>query len=176
MLLVKTTTIELLLCKKIYLIYFMDQQEEDEDYLSTSSVATLFSCIFTTSTHFNSIGANTTLCVELAQAAVRLIGWKDSAEEASVLELRNFLCSLCSFRSLQKRIQVFALSSIIAFIYDFLRAVCFPSGANHTVIREQLMFCYCSCLTAASFYSVTRCGFELCPGCTKRCSKKSQLY
>lgn len=88
-------------------------QDEDNAHLSTTSVATLFSCIFTNSAHFTSIGANTTVCVELAEAAVRLIAWKDSAEEVSVLELRNFLCSLCSFRSLQKRIQV-------SFFDDFL--------------------------------------------------------
>jgi hypothetical protein len=50
--------------------------------------------------------ADKALCQELAQAAVRFVAWNDSEDCVSVAELRSLVCSLCSFRVLQKRLQV----------------------------------------------------------------------
>jgi hypothetical protein len=80
---------------------------EEENCLHASSVGTFFETIFSTSAQFSiHAAANKTLCAELAQAVVRYSAWRDDEEHIAVHELRSFLCSLCSFRSLQKRIQV----------------------------------------------------------------------
>lgn len=45
--------------------------------------------------------------LELASAVVRLCNWEDQqATVALIRDVRDFLCRLCSFRTLQKRIQV----------------------------------------------------------------------
>lgn len=95
---------------------------EEENCLHASSVGTLFETIFSTSAQFSThVAANKTLCTELAQAVVRYSAWRDDEEHIAVHELRSFLCSLCSFRSLQKRIQV------------WFRAV---PGMHQTLLKE----------------------------------------
>lgn len=39
-------------------------------------------------------------------AVIRFCSWSDAAQEISVEQLREYLCNLCSFRQLQKRLQV----------------------------------------------------------------------
>jgi hypothetical protein len=47
--------------------------------------------------------------VELSTAIFRLCNWDDpQVSSASVADVRDFLCRLCSFRTLQKRIQVYS--------------------------------------------------------------------
>lgn len=78
----------------------------EEERLDCPSVAQVFQRIYATSAHFAHAAADQQLCVELAQALVRYTAWNDYEEHISVAELRNAVCCLCSFRSLQKRLQV----------------------------------------------------------------------
>lgn len=79
---------------------------DEEPYISSASAGRLFEIIFATSAQFSALAGDKTLCGELAQAVVRFSAWRDDGDEIAVHELRSFVCSLCSFRSLQKRIQV----------------------------------------------------------------------
>ena len=69
-------------------------------------MAQIFKKIYATSANFTRIAHDEALCMELAHALVRYIAWSDTEDSIGVLELRNTLCSLCSFRVLQKRLQV----------------------------------------------------------------------
>ncbi len=83
----------------------MDQWLEEEK-ISTSGVAVIFERIFATSATLGHFASDKALCQELALAAVRFTAWNDNEDCVAVAELRSLLCSLCSFRVLQKRLQV----------------------------------------------------------------------
>jgi len=95
---------------------------DDEPFISSASAGRLFELIFATSAQFSTLGGDKILCAELAQAVVRFVAWRDDGDVIAVHELRSFVCSLCSFRSLQKRIQV---STLLSFILPSLKP--FPS-------------------------------------------------
>jgi hypothetical protein len=78
----------------------------DDVMLSMAEVARVCSGIFKLSPSFSSNSSNTALCAELAEALVKFHSWSDAAIALSVRDLRNAVCSLCSFRNLQKRLQV----------------------------------------------------------------------
>jgi hypothetical protein len=84
----------------------------EEERLNSASVAQVIARIYGTSAHFVHLGVDNDLCVELAQAIVRFNAWSDVEDYITVAELRTTVCCLCSFRSLQKRLQVRLLISL----------------------------------------------------------------
>ena len=144
--------------------------------------------IFATSPSFSGSGSSGSrgdntrkLCAEVAQALVKYVNWSDSAAYMPVAELRNALCSLCSFRSLQKRLQV--RYNVLSCCGIFKLTSCVLLNALHmhgnitTVffiffILSLFFWSFCPYIAQPILLSA-RSGSARCPACTPLYCKTS---
>jgi len=94
---------------------FINSNSRDDD-LKSSSRTTMKSPSPTKST-------KKSVYLELAKVLIKMSSWNDFSSFISILDLRNMLCSLCSFRVLQKRLQVWfrAVPSMHSSLLDNLK-------------------------------------------------------
>ena len=94
----------------------------DEDRISAEDVEIIIEKLFINSNSLDNDGKSSSrtamkspsptkstkksVYLELAKVLIKMSSWNDFSSFISILDLRNMLCSLCSFRVLQKRLQV----------------------------------------------------------------------